>query len=324
MQSGNKLADDCAKFLMGVAAQGGVQFRRLPVEQARAAVASMTELDARCTTACRVTNLEATPSCIPCRLYSPVEPADDFASRPVIVYLHGGGWMLGNLDGYDALCRHLATRTGSRVLSVGYRLAPEHKFPAAYDDGLAVIRWLMSSPAELDGPVNDVAVAGDSAGGALAASAAVACGTAQRRVAGVLLLYPVTDISRFHPSYDHFGSGLLLEADDMKYFAESYAPTVAMREDWRVSPLRAADLSLMPPTTLLTCGWDVLRDEGRAFGARLIEAGVRTTYLEAANHIHGIATLRAAIPSAQAPIDQAIDEFCAQLRGDALAVSDRS
>ena len=184
-------------------------------------------------------------------------------AEPVIVYLHGGGWVVGTLDTPDALCRRLATRSGCRVLSVDYRLAPEHPFPAAYDDALAIIRWLEQSPKELGQPVSGVALAGDSAGGAIALAAALE--SSGERLGALLLLYPVTDISRSHPSYGLFAETAFLLADDMRYFAESYAPSGGLRRDPRVSPLLASDVSRLPPTTLLTCGFDVLRDEGRAW-----------------------------------------------------------
>jgi acetyl esterase len=307
------LDEDCAKLLQGVASQGGLKFRDLSPEVARAAVASMTEFDLPCAAPCTVENIPASGSRVASRLYLPRAPSAGASAEPVIVYLHGGGWVVGTLDTYDALCRHLATRSGCRVLSVEYRLAPEHPFPAAYDDTLAIIRWLEQSPKELRHPVSAMALAGDSAGGELAAAAALESTSRGGRLRAILLLYPVTDISRSHPSYELFAENYLLLADDMRYFAECYAPTAELRRDPRVSPLLASDLSRLPPTTLLTCGFDVLRDEGRALGARLVQAGVELAYLEASGHIHGIATLRAAIPSARAPIDRAIDAFIGQL-----------
>jgi acetyl esterase len=304
---------DCAKLLQGVADQGGLKFRDLSPDVARAAVASMTAFDLACAAPCTVENIPASGSRVASRLYLPHAPSLGAPAEPIIVYLHGGGWVVGTLDTCDALCRHLATRSGCRVLSVDYRLAPEHPFPAAYDDTLAIIRWLEQSPKELGHAVNGIALAGDSAGGTLAAAAALDSASRGGRLHALLLLYPVTDISRLHPSYQLFAENYLLLADDMRYFAESYAPSAGLRRDPRVSPLLAADLSRLPPTTLLTCGFDVLRDEGRALGARLVQAGVELAYLEAAGHIHGIATLRAAIPSAQIPIDRAIDAFSGQL-----------
>lgn len=237
------------------------------------------------------------------RLYSP----DQNCAGPVVLYLHGGGWVVGSLASHDSFCRHLAEHLQCRVVSVDYRLAPEHPFPAAYDDCAAALAWVTSSPAKLGLPVQQVAIAGDSAGGGLAASLALRpTGPA---LCAVLLLYPVTDLSRRAASYESFASGYLLEADDMAYFIAAYVPDNALRGDPRVSPLLAQDLSHLPACVVLTCGADVLRDEGRAFAARLAEQGVTHTFIEAPGHVHGIATLRAALPSAVPVLDRCIDEF---------------
>jgi acetyl esterase len=278
------------------------------------------QLDLPCAAACSVTPLTIEGArTVSARLYAPTIEGPtvdmDAIQGPVIIYVHGGGWMLGDLDICDPLCRHLATRSGYRVLSPGYRLAPEHPFPAAFEDVEATARWVAGSPASLGPPVAGIAMAGDSAGAGLVAAVALTYATdASAPLLALLMMYPVTDISRTTKSYDQFAEGYLLEAADMGYFAECYAPTAAARKDPRASPLLAASVAALPPTTLLTCGLDVLRDEGRAFAARLALAGVDTSYIEARGHIHGIATLRGAVASARIPINQAIDDFLRHMR----------
>jgi acetyl esterase len=307
---------DAARLLEAVASAGGVKLRQLSLNDARKATVAMAhQLDLPCTAECAVANLNiegARP--IPARLYSPPKAtpaiADAGIPTPVIIYAHGGGWVLGDLDFCDSLCRHLATRSGYRVVSLDYRLAPEHPFPAAFMDVQAGARWVCTSPRALGQPVSGIALAGDSAGGGLVAAVALnQPGDAPIPLLAVLMFYPVTDISRVTFSYERFAEGFLLEAADMHYFAESYVPTRSARNDPRVSPLLAANVASFPPATLLTCGLDVLRDEGRAFAARLAQAGVDITYIEARGQIHGIATMRGAMPSAQIAIDHAIDDF---------------
>ena len=314
--------EDCARLLEALAAQGGVRFRDLPLKQARAATLLMSQqLDLPCESPCAVTDLCPRTPGVPLRLYSPGTASHPEDAQPVIVYAHGGGWIVGNLETCDALCRHLATRSGYRVLSVDYRLAPEHPFPAGLEDVLGAIRWVAGSAHECGASVGGVAIAGDSAGGALAAAASVARVAAGAAPLAALLLYPVTDLSRWHPSYEAFAEGYLLEAQDMRYFANLYAPTLQARDDPRASPLLTGDLTGMPPTTLLTCGLDVLRDEGRAFAKRLVDAGIETNYLEAHGQLHGIATLRGAIPSGRIWIDRAIDDFARRIAHRARTVS---
>jgi len=312
---------DAAQLLKNLESMGGVKLRDLSLADARAAAVSMgQQLDLPCTAPCEATDLPIdVPSSILARLYSPGTHPGQRGNKhgpggPVILYIHGGGWITGNLDFCDSLCRHLATRSGYRVLSVDYRLAPEHPFPAAFEDVEAAARWVSNSPHALGSPVTGIALAGDSAGGGLAAAVAHRhAHDARLRMLAVLLFYPVTDISRTSASYERFHRGFLLEAADMQYFAECYAPTAEARSDPRVSPLLAENLDAMPPTTLLACGLDVLRDEGRAFAARLAGAGVDLAYSEARGHLHGIALMRGALPSARVFVDRAIDDFLRQI-----------
>ena len=301
---------ETSALLQGLAAQAGPRLHEMPVPEARAAVRALTQhLDLPCPLPCETKDLGPGEAPVVARLYLPVGP-----TGAVIVFVHGGGFVLGDLDTYDFLCRHLATRTGLRVLAPDYRLAPEHTFPAAFTDVLTTVSWVGTSPAVLGAPVWGVALAGDSAGGALCASCA---GTlhcdAGNAIAALLLLYPVTDLSSQTASYHRFATGFLLEAAAMELFVRSYTPNSTDRRDPRASPLLQEDLSRMPRTTLLTCGLDVLRDEGRAYAARLVAAGVETFYREARGQIHGMATLRGALPCARSTLDEVIDSFARQI-----------
>lgn len=247
---------------------------------------------------------------IPARLYTPASAAG--TPGPVLMFFHGGGWVLGSVEWSDSLCRHIADRLGLRVVSVEYRMAPEHAFPAAYDDCLAATNWVHGSPAELGEAVTDVLVSGDSAGGNLAAAVS---GVGEAKPAAQLLFYPVTDVAERAASYTEFAEGYFLEKAGMEWFMDLYlGGEGAHAHDPRVSPLRTADLSHVPPTVLITCELDVLRDEGRAYAARLVQQGIRVSFLEAKGLIHGIVNFRKVLPTGAREVDRALDDFSALLR----------
>jgi acetyl esterase len=288
--------------------RGESSLRELPAERARLQTDAIVGLlDLPPVEPASIRDVRVTESAS-VRLYHPA----DRAVGPVVMYLHGGGWMVGSLDTHDSLCRYLALRLGLRVVSVHYRRAPEHVFPAAYDDCLACLEWLLDSPGELGAKVAAVGLAGDSAGGNLAAAISA---TARSRIKAQLLLYPVLDLARRSASYAAFSEGCLLEWADMEHFIHAYVPCAADRLDPRVSPLLAQHFGGLPPTVLLTAGLDVLRDEGRAYAARLVSEGVPVKFHEAEGLIHGMATYRAALPSA-VPI---LDRCLADLKGYLLA-----
>jgi acetyl esterase len=247
---------------------------------------------------------------VPARIYFPAVAA----TGPVIAYFHGGGWVIGDLDTHESFCAALALRTGLRVVAVDYRLAPEHRYPAAHDDCRAAFAWIAGNPAELEAPVTGIGVAGDSAGGNLAAAVALGAATGDARPLAQLLLYPVTDCAAQSSSYAAFAEGFLLERATMEWFIGAYLPDAASRRAPDVSLLGATSFTGFPPTVIVTCELDPLRDEGRAFAARLIEAGVTVKFSEAPGQIHGIATSRAALPSAALVLDACIDDFSALLR----------
>jgi acetyl esterase len=222
---------------------------------------------------------------IPARLYEPKGLAE---GSPLLVFFHGGGWVIGDIDTHDSVCRYLAVNAEVRVLSVDYRLAPEHRFPAAADDALAAYAWAVRNAAALGASPEAVAVGGDSAGGNLAA---VVGAFADRRPDFALLFYPATDMSVRRRSRELFADGFYLTDADMVWFSDHYCPDVARRTDPKVSPLLADDLSGFPATYLVTAGFDPLRDEGEAFAKRLQESGVRVALRRQEDLIHGFANM---------------------------------
>jgi acetyl esterase len=228
---------------------------------------------------------------IPVRLYRPLGSTAD-ALLPVLVYFHGGGWVIGDLDTHDVLCRELANGAGCAVVAVDYRLGPEHRFPAAVDEVLAATRWVGREAAALGLDASRLAVGGDSAGGNLAAVAAIAARDAgDLPIAFQLLIYPATDMRRGHPSHQANGQGYLLTRDTMAYFHDHYIDDRRHDLDWRASPLLHADLSGLPPALVLTAGYDPLRDEGLAYAEALTAAGNRAAYVCFERQIHGFITM---------------------------------
>jgi len=221
------------------------------------------------------------------RLYRPVSPGP----HPVVVYFHGGGWVLGSHESDDPLCRDLCKRANALIVSVDYRHAPEARFPAAADDGLAAVRWVAEHAAKLGGRPGALAVAGWSAGGNIAAvTCQLAHATGGPRIAGQLLLTPVTDCDTSRPSYAENANGYILTTSLMKWFWDHYADPAA-RTDPKASPLRARDLSKLPPAFVVTCEFDPLRDEGIAYAQALAAAGVPVSHMTARGHTHTSLTM---------------------------------
>ena len=290
-----------------LAAGPQLSFRDLPVADARAAVVQMGavfDAPADMSVAAVDAELGAGGSAMRVRCYTPPSGA----GGPVILYIHGGGWVVGGIDEYDSFCRYLAQRSGLRVASIAYRLAPETRFPGAYEDALAAANWLLGGDSPF-GAVEGLVLAGDSAGGGIAAALGAEAGELAPRLRALLLFYPVLDVSRRTASYAEFAQGHLLQADDMAWFIDCYVPDVAARTDPRCSPLLGRNIAQLPPVALLTCSHDVLRDEGRAYAAALRSAGVAVSHIEAPGHIHGLVTLRQAITSGRPMIDQIIDKI---------------
>ncbi|WP_436493266.1 alpha/beta hydrolase [Actinokineospora sp. HUAS TT18] len=222
---------------------------------------------------------------LPARFYTPDGLGDD---APLLVYYHGGGWVVGDLDSHDQVSRFLATRAGVKVLSVDYRLAPEHRFPAAVDDALMAFDYAVKNAAELGIDPDRIAVGGDSAGGNLAAVTSIQAVRAGGAVPKFqLLIYPAVDASVRRRSRELFAEGFFLTSDDMDWFRDHYAPEEA---DWTnplFSPLLAEDLTGLPPAYVATAGFDPLRDEGEAYADKLKEAGVKVLAVRYPDLIHG-------------------------------------
>jgi acetyl esterase len=235
---------------------------------------------------------------VPLRLFRSAA-ADAGRPSPVLVYLHGGGWLVGNLDSHDVLCRQLALSSQGAVVAVDYRLAPEHPFPAALDDSLTALRWIRRHAAALDLDGSRLAVGGDSAGGNLAASACLALRAGGEPLPGFqLLVYPVTDLRQGMPSYTANAQGFGLTRDAMAHYRALYVPEAAQWTDWRASPLLADDHRGLPPALVLTAGFDPLRDEGRAYADALSAAGVPTQFVCFERQIHGFFSMSRIIDEA--------------------------
>jgi acetyl esterase len=247
---------------------------------------------------------------IPLRIYVP-EGEGPF---PLLVYFHGGGWVRGSLDAYDGLCRLLTNGAGCVVVSVGYRRAPEHPFPAGLEDCYAAMSWVAEHAADLQGDPKRVAVGGDSAGGNLAAAVTLAARDRDGpEVDHQLLVYPAVNPPsvRWFDSYDENGTGYFLEMDTIEWYLDHYLPGDAHVSNAYAFPLRARSLSGLPPGTVLTAGFDPLRDEGQAYADRLADAGVAVKRLEYESQIHGFLSFYEHIDEGRA----AIDDAAGSLRG---------
>jgi acetyl esterase len=234
---------------------------------------------------------------LPFRVYTPLAAND----RPSggVVFFHGGAWVLGDLDTHDCLCRILANESRCRLVSVDYRLAPEHPFPAAVEDACAATAWIAAHAAELAIDPTCLAVAGDSAGGALAAVVCQSVKHSGPKIALQVLLCPVTDIAADNQSRREFAEGYFLEGPLMSWAGNHYLPSGFDINDPRLSPLRAPDLSGLPPARIHTAGFDILRDEGKAYADALSAAGVNVQYVCHEHMIHHFYAMGGAIPYAR-------------------------
>jgi acetyl esterase len=240
------------------------------------------------------------------RLYRPTHAAGSAA--PALVYYHGGGWTIGDLETHDVLCRDLALQSGCIVIAVDYRLAPEHHFPVAVDDALAAYRWVCGQARELGVDPDRLAIGGDSAGGNLAAVVALLL-----RDAGdppprfQLLIYPATDMRCVAPSHTTNGQGFLLTADTIAYFRQHYIEDAQQWSDWRASPLLHPNLGGLPPALVITAGYDPLRDEGRQYADALSAAASPAQYICFERQLHGFITMGKVLDEANTAVS-----LCAQ------------
>ena len=229
---------------------------------------------------------------------------------PAILYLHGGGWVIGSLEGYDSPCRYFCARSGCAVVAVDYRLAPEHKFPAAIEDSVAAYRWLAANADGLGIDPARIVLGGDSAGATLSTVLARLLRGEPRPPCLQWLMYPATDMACDSASYDSVGEGFLLTRGDMEWVRGHYLNDMSEIDDPRVSPLRADDLAGLPPALVYTAGFDPLRDEGQAYAEKMRDAGVKVVHREFDTLIHGFVGMRGAIHAAA----RAMDDMVAGLR----------
>jgi len=235
----------------------------------------------------------ANTGAVPLRVYRPVS-----GILPALIFFHGGGWVVGDLDTHDVICRQIAAQSGAAVIAVDYRLAPEHRFPAAVDDAWAATRWIAAHAADLGIDASRVAVGGDSAGGGLATVVALmardAGGPALRHQ---ILIYPVTDLSADAPAPgDDAGYGLTRAL--MRWYAAQYTSSREQRLDWRSSPLLAPTVEGLPPALVITVAVDPLRGEGEAYATRMEKAGVAVDYLCLGGMVHGVLTMGGRVDTA--------------------------
>jgi cation diffusion facilitator CzcD-associated flavoprotein CzcO/acetyl esterase/lipase len=303
------LDEPSAQFIATLAASGLPPLHELSPREARAAGARLVELHGRGPEMLRVADVDCG------RLLVPSERC-----RGVIAYYHGGGWVTGGLDEFDTLARRLAQRTGCAVLLVDYRLAPEHRYPTAVEDAWTALNWTAANLEEIAGSPVPLIVAGDSAGGCLAAVVAQRSREAGPEIALQVLVYPVTDCDLDRDSYLDPENQLVIGRDAMAWFWDHYAPDPSVRPD--ASPLRARSLAGLPPAAVLTAQYDVLRDEGEAYARRLEQDGVRVEHERFDGQMHGFFTLPG-LPGGAAGLDfvvQAIDRELAPRHFDAIVV----
>lgn len=235
-----------------------------------------------------VMDLSVTDEGIPIRVYVP----EGEGPYPTLVYLHGGGWVIGNIEQYDETCRAITNAAECMVVSVGYRLAPEFEFPIPLQDCYAAAEWVFDTAETMQVDTDNVAIGGDSAGGNLAAAVTqMARDRDGPFFARQVLVYPVTDYGFDTPSYEENAEGYLLTKGDMKWFWDQYLPTDIDGQNPYASPLKTGDLGDLPPATVVTCGFDPLRDEGAAYADGLANAGVDVNHIHYEDAIHGIVQL---------------------------------
>jgi acetyl esterase len=236
--------------------------------------------------------IAAASGVIPARVYTPRTLRQSDGLAPCLVFFHGGGWVIGDLDSHDVACRKLADEGQLIVISVDYRLAPEDKFPAAVDDAFAATAWIADHARELGIDATRLVVGGDSAGGNLAAVVAI---SARERngpsISGQVLIYPATDFAMMHPSHREPETSILLTHTVIRWFRDHYLNSPADAKNWRASPARAETLAGLPPAFVMTAGADPLRDEGEEYARRLERAGVPVTYRTFPGQFHGFFTM---------------------------------
>jgi acetyl esterase len=292
------------KFLDYVNALPGQKAFELPLPEARNMLhASRHVADAEVGELAVIQNLEMPGPGGPLRLRL-YDARVEREAGPLIVFYHGGGFVLGDLDTHEPFCAELARLADLPVVAVDYRLAPEHPWPAGVEDAIAAARWLAASPAELGREVTGLVPCGDSAGGnfAIVTTLALRDEPAAVPVLAQWPIYPAANPGERYPSFKQYSEGYLLSRGSMDWFDQCYRGDI---NDWRFAPLRK-DQAGMPPTLVLTASLDPIRDQGRAYAAACAQAGVRTVFIEAEGTIHGFICLRKALPSGNEDIQRCV------------------
>lgn len=294
----NYILDSAVKALLAMAEQSGVPpLNEVPVDVARAQyLATLKTLGGVPNRIGDVSDrtIPGSDSSIPVRIY---RPETTLTTVPALVFFHGGGWVIGDLESHDNVCRSLCRYSNCIIVAVDYRLAPEHKFPAAVDDAIAATQWVVDNAAELGVAKNRIAVGGDSAGGNMAAVVAQQAKlNSGPDLQFQLLVYPVIDMSLSSPSMQEFADGYRLTRPLMEWFVGHYLDDYDRdKNDVRASPILARELSGLPPALVVTAGFDPLRDEGKAYADKLQASGVATEYRCYDGMIHGFLTMAGAL-----------------------------
>lgn len=308
------VAPTLAAFLDQVAAANAPGIETLPLDVGRAGAILMVEATQgpqQPVAAVEDRELPTSAGAVRARVYWPAHTDE---ALPIIAYFHGGGWVIMGIETHDNICRRLTNATGAIVVSIEYRLAPEDRFPAALDDCVAATRWLADHGAELGGDTRRLVVAGDSAGGNLAAATALRARVDGPDLRGQVLVYPVCDSAAATASYRANSEGYLLTATAMAWFWDCYLGPDGDRDDPFASPIHAAHLAGLPPALILTAEYDPLRDEGEAYAARLEADDVPVTLHRFDGLIHGFLGMEAIIPEADAAMAE-IGAFVREVAG---------